>query len=152
MRPSVILSTGGGSPFRRGVSGGGLPLGGSLPPGGLPLEEVGIPLVLTPSGGHCSGRYASYWNAFLLAVTFSSIYGMLHAYSPAKRIFPAVGWSISCISSLCSTCNRRDMMFEMGLLVQYCYLYFDPLMIKGTFSSSTTTLTSIQLLWENNTI
>ena len=28
---------------------------------------VGTPLlVLKSSGGHCNGRYASYWNAFLL--------------------------------------------------------------------------------------
>ena len=31
-----------------------------LPPGG-----VGTPPGLTSSGGHCSGRYASCWNAFL---------------------------------------------------------------------------------------
>ena len=34
--------------------------------GGLPqVGEWVIPLVLTSSGEHCSGRYASYWNAFL---------------------------------------------------------------------------------------
>ena len=34
--------------------------------GGLPPVKSGYSLVLTSSGGHCSGRYASYWNAFLL--------------------------------------------------------------------------------------
>ena len=29
------------------------------------------PLVLTSSGGHCSGRYISYWNAFLYYKTLS---------------------------------------------------------------------------------
>ena len=34
--------------------------------GGLPqVGEWVTPLVLTSSGGHCSGRYVSYWNAFL---------------------------------------------------------------------------------------
>ena len=35
--------------------------GGSTSKGGF-----AHPLVLTSSGGQCSGRYASYWNAFLL--------------------------------------------------------------------------------------
>ena len=26
---------------------------------------IALLLVLTPSGSHCSGRYASYWNAYL---------------------------------------------------------------------------------------
>ena len=39
-----------------------------------PLEADPFPLdadprVLTSSGGHCSGWYASYWNAFLLEIT-----------------------------------------------------------------------------------
>ena len=38
---------------------GSLPAGGGLPPN---------PPVLTSSGGHCSGRYAFYWNAFLLVL------------------------------------------------------------------------------------
>ena len=29
------------------------------------LQGGGLPLVLTSTGGHCSGRYASYLNAFL---------------------------------------------------------------------------------------
>ena len=38
-----------------------------LHPGGLP-GRWGLPnhLVLTSSGGHCSSRYASHWNTFLL--------------------------------------------------------------------------------------
>ena len=45
-----------------------------LPPkGGSASGEGGLPNfpVLTSSGGHCSGRYASYWNAFL----FNNIFG-----------------------------------------------------------------------------
>ena len=60
-----------GLPPRRG--GGAASEGGStsdedgLPPGGQP-GRWGLPnhLVLTSSGGHCSGRYASHWNTFLL--------------------------------------------------------------------------------------
>ena len=61
---SVIL-------FTRGVSNRHLP--GQTPPWadtGLPLlADTGLPLLAdTPPQGddHCSGRYASYWNAFLL--------------------------------------------------------------------------------------
>ena len=60
---SVILFTGGDYVFKgRLVSKErGLPQEGNLPPGG-----VCPPSVLTSSGSNCSGRYASYWNAFLL--------------------------------------------------------------------------------------
>ena len=34
--------------------------------GGLPLEGSVPLLVLTSSGDHCSSRYTSYWNEFLL--------------------------------------------------------------------------------------
>ena len=36
--------------------------------GGLHPEGV---LIMTSNGSHCSGRYASYWNAFLLGVDSS---------------------------------------------------------------------------------
>ena len=41
---------------------------GGLHPGGLPPGGGGLPNtpVLTSGGSHCSGRYACYWNAFLL--------------------------------------------------------------------------------------
>ena len=39
---------------------------GSLLPGLRVLGSREVPPVLTSSTGHCSGRYASYWNAFLL--------------------------------------------------------------------------------------
>ena len=68
---SVILLTGGGVSAPRGVcswgvsaprgcvcSRGCLLLGGFCSQGGC--------LVETPRDGHCCGRYASYWNAFLL--------------------------------------------------------------------------------------
>ena len=52
--------------FTRGV--GYPPLEADTPySGGRPPLEVD-PLVLTSSGGHCSGRYTSYWNAFLLCL------------------------------------------------------------------------------------
>ena len=53
---------------------GGLCSGGISAPGqsllgrGRSLLSGGVgtyPLLLTSNGGHCSGRYASYWNAFL---------------------------------------------------------------------------------------
>ena len=39
----------------------------SFPPRQTPQVE---PLVLTSSGSHCSGRYASSWNALLLRIDF----------------------------------------------------------------------------------
>ena len=59
---------GGGSAFR---GGGQYPRGGGLHPTGLPQGEgsasrgLDRPPVVTSSGSHCSGQYASYWNAFL---------------------------------------------------------------------------------------
>ena len=49
--------------------------GGGLHPRGLhPWGRGGPnPLVLTSSGGHYSGRYASYWNAFLCIYNFKLI-------------------------------------------------------------------------------
>ena len=43
------------------------PLAGRHPPGQTP-----------PSDGHCSGRYASYWNAFLFNAKFNFIIGRLN--------------------------------------------------------------------------
>ena len=43
------------------------PHSGQRPPGGR------HPWVLTSSGGHCSGGYASYWNIFLLLFTFCRV-------------------------------------------------------------------------------
>ena len=40
------------------------PTGGKPPWRQIPLDSD--PTVVTSSGGHCNGRYASYWNAFLL--------------------------------------------------------------------------------------
>ena len=33
-------------------------------------KTPGRPLLLTSSGGHCSGRYASYWNACLVGIVW----------------------------------------------------------------------------------
>ena len=53
----------GGSASRgRSLSPGGG--GGGLPPG-LRGSAQAPPPVLTPSCGHCSGQYVSYWNVFL---------------------------------------------------------------------------------------
>ena len=70
MFTGVCLSTGGclvpgrGGPWSRGVwswggtwSGGGCLVWGGLIPGGASWRD--------PPNGHCCGRYASYWNAFL---------------------------------------------------------------------------------------
>ena len=67
----MILSTGGGvsapgGSAPRGVSA----LGRGSAPGGVSAPEMGcllpgVCLVETPRDGHCCGRYASYWNAFL---------------------------------------------------------------------------------------
>ena len=53
------LHPGEGSASRRGVCIQG---GRDLHPGGLGR----LPVITASSGSHCSGRYASYWNVFLL--------------------------------------------------------------------------------------
>ena len=67
---SVILSTTGGCllwgegvPLPGGVLSWGVCSGGVPGPGGVCLVE-------TPRDGHCCGRYASYWKAFLLQMKF----------------------------------------------------------------------------------
>ena len=78
---SFILFTGGGTPTpalrdRPTPSGGQTPLlrhtflleADPLWKQIQPLEADLLPLVLTSSGGHCSSRYASYWNAFLFYI------------------------------------------------------------------------------------
>ena len=65
----VILFKGGGespSPWTE-TPRAETPHSGQRPPGGR------HPWVLTSSGGHCSGGYASYWNAFLLLFTFCRV-------------------------------------------------------------------------------
>ena len=55
---------------------GGGRIGGPASEGGLHLGRVGsasrgvgqTPPIVTSSGGHCSGRHASYWNAFLFEI------------------------------------------------------------------------------------
>ena len=53
---------------------GGLPTGGGLPTVG---RGEGLPNVLTSSSGQCSGRYASYWNEFLLSYAVEAFLGHL---------------------------------------------------------------------------
>ena len=63
LQASVILLTGGGASSQ-----------GGLLPGGWCLLQEGVysrgGLVGTPQDGYCCGRYASYWNAFLLVESF----------------------------------------------------------------------------------
>ena len=49
--------------------------------GSLSPEGSGYPPVLTSSGGHCSGRYASYWNAFLLHEELPTLQTVLKYFS-----------------------------------------------------------------------
>ena len=73
MHPGGIQGHSGGwpNPSSRGMGsasrGGGLPQGG-LPQGGWSASGGQTPLIMTSSGDHCSGWYASYWNVFLLIV------------------------------------------------------------------------------------
>ena len=57
-------------------SGFGRPPEGRPPlPRQIPLRQIPCrqpPLVLTSNGGHCRGRYASYWNAFLFGLKLDS--------------------------------------------------------------------------------
>ena len=49
--------------------GGGLYPEGDLQPGGVSVQKgVGRHGDPPPGGSHCSGRYASYWNAFMFLV------------------------------------------------------------------------------------
>ena len=75
---SVIVSTGGSAPVHAGIHppeqtprpGADNPPGADTPSGADTLQEQTPP----PAGtdGYCCGRYASYWNAFLLLVMFST--------------------------------------------------------------------------------
>ena len=86
-RASVILSTGTGtetSPRQRPLPPGQRPTppGQRLTPPGQRLPWMETPLVLTSSGGYCSGRYAFYLNAFLFTNKFSSChFTILHKNS-----------------------------------------------------------------------
>ena len=42
------------------------------PPGGHPPADTPLADPPPPADGHCSGRYASYWNAFLSVYKFTS--------------------------------------------------------------------------------
>ena len=70
------------SPRGRVCSWGG---GGPCSPG-----KSGYPPVRTSSGGHCSGRYASYWDAFLFLwfLSHSAMYSWCQCISSTvKRMF-----------------------------------------------------------------
>ena len=49
------------------------------------------PVVLTSSGGHCSGRYASYWNAFLFESIRQGVKTCIDKKPYLEHIFS--GWS-----------------------------------------------------------
>ena len=57
-------------PWSEGV---GRPPWTEIPMGREPSLE-GDPLVLISSDNHCSGRYASYWNAFLFGIILDENY------------------------------------------------------------------------------
>ena len=63
--PGGLLPAGCLVPGVSAPRGGYLLPGGCLVPGGLLLGGC---LVETPQDGHCWGRYASYWNAFLFTM------------------------------------------------------------------------------------
>ena len=77
---SVILFTGGVCMVPEGAwSGGawsrGVPGPGGPSPGGMGAWSWGG-LVETPRDGCCCGRYASYWNAFLLSLILRSLHSV----------------------------------------------------------------------------
>ena len=60
--------------------------------GGLQVhtQEGGIPACTeadTPQDGYCCGRYASYWNAFLLAVYFYFVAAMSFAHEDQETLY-----------------------------------------------------------------
>ena len=57
------------------------------------LEDLPPPPVLTSSGGHRTGRYASYWNADLcnlIFVSWARFYSILHKNHPLLQKLPVV--------------------------------------------------------------
>ena len=75
-----VCSSGGGGVWSRGLEGGVPAPGGVSGPGGIPAPGGGGGCLLPgeggawwrpPRDGYCCGRYASYWNAFLLSEIFS---------------------------------------------------------------------------------
>ena len=104
---SVILFTGG-----RCTS----PLG-RHPPGQTSPLGIHPPWVDPPRDGHCSGRYASYWNAFL----FSLVLMYLNSFSSKRNsimldIYPVVIpenylMQRRCITMACLTSSQsRDVL------------------------------------------
>ena len=64
----ALHTAGGGSTSKGGVYLQGAGMWGSLLRG-VSIWGVDAPVVAS-SGGHCSSRYASYWNAFLYSIFF----------------------------------------------------------------------------------
>ena len=90
---SVILFTGGLSASGSGgvvclwVHGGCTPPRQTSPPADTPLDRLPPPgrhLPPPPQDGHCSGRYAFYWNAFLLVALFNQIIPIMKWGSPCN--------------------------------------------------------------------
>ena len=107
----------GGSASRRGLCLGG----------GSASRGVGkIPPVIMASGGsHCSGRYASYWNVFLLKLMFEenflckvlckvpvfSLSGKMNIQIPRFYIFPVLWQPCSCIFTARKRSLGQDNVF-----------------------------------------
>ena len=58
---------------------------GKHPPGSTPPEAPPRDAHLLPPEGHCSGRYASYWNAFLFKINLNRL--MLEILDPPLVVF-----------------------------------------------------------------
>ena len=115
----------GGSASRRGVC---IQKRGLHPGGGEDLHPGGLgrpPVIMASSGSHCSGRYASYWNVFLLKLMFEeiscvNIFGKVPVFSlsgkmniqiPRFYIFPVLWQPCSFIFTARKRSFRQDNVF-----------------------------------------
>ena len=85
--PWPQVSSWGGYPWSHVSAGGGQP-----PPLHTPIlrHTHPTPLVLTPSGGHQSGWYTSYWNAFLLKLKTKNWVDGGYLYEVETKVPPAI--------------------------------------------------------------
>ena len=88
-----------------------------------PLQKV-HPLVLTSSGGHQSGRHASYWNAFLLHVKTNTIHNNSYLIQTCSK--QQLAWNIPIADS-------SKLLFIKLLILETQHSYISYI-VNGDFS------------------
>ena len=105
-----------------------------LPPkGGLTLKGVYLQGGLTSSGGHCSGQYTSYWNAFLLLY---SICVQIEETTPLSS--KNQGWSVKKHGIKRATLSRPLLLPPTRYWIRHCFCL--AYLIKQRDESQTVTL------------